>query len=67
MSDLNPSEAMKDRLRRIRIELYGEGDVEGLAERLGILAGTWRNYEAGVMISAPVLIQFNELTGVEPW
>ena len=40
MNDLNPSEAMKDRLRRIRIELDGEGDVEELAKRLGIPAGT---------------------------
>jgi hypothetical protein len=67
MSDHGLSEVMKARLRRIRLELYGEGGVEELSARLGIPAATWRNYEAGVLISTPVLMRFVQLTGVEPW
>jgi hypothetical protein len=67
MSDRGLSEGMKARLRRIRLELYGEGGAEELSARLGIPAATWRNYEAGVMISAHVLLRFVHLTGVEPW
>ena len=40
--------------------------VQALAEELGLPDDTWRNYEAGVVIPAPVLLMFIEATGAHP-
>jgi methionyl-tRNA formyltransferase len=37
-----------------------------LAEALGVPTRTWLNYEAGVMIPAPTILRFLELTGANP-
>lgn len=54
------------RLQQVRLEIYGENGGPLLARRLGIPWRTWAHYEAGVSIPAEVLLQFIELTGVEP-
>jgi hypothetical protein len=56
--------AFPDRLRRIRREAYGEEGVPQLALALGIPPKTWENYEAGVTIPGPIILEFICLTGV---
>jgi hypothetical protein len=59
------AEVLALRLRQIRVECYGEQGIPDLCEALGIPAGTWENFEAGVAISAVVLLQFLERTGCD--
>jgi hypothetical protein len=58
--------AIAGRLRHIRIELFGEDGEQEVADQIGIPSRTWFNYEAGVTIPGEVLLQFLEITGVEP-
>ncbi|WZO97375.1 S24 family peptidase [Isosphaeraceae bacterium EP7] len=57
---------MAERLRTLRIELYGERGGPELARSLGIPVRTWYNYEAGVTVPAEVALKIVELTSVEP-
>ncbi len=57
---------LAERLREIRIELYGDRGGSEMARQLGIPVRTWYNYETGVTVPAEVLLRFLELTGVEP-
>jgi hypothetical protein len=59
-SELSP------RIREVRLERYGEGGIPTLAEALKIPARTWLNFEGGVAAPASVILQFIELTDVEP-
>ena len=54
---------LAQRLREIRVELFGVGGVPLLAEALHLSARTWRSYEAGANIPARVLIRFVEISG----
>ena len=54
------------RLKQIRTEAYGDDGVEGIARVLGLPAGTWRNYEAGVTIPGLVILDFLVLTCCDP-
>lgn len=54
------------RLRLIRVERFGEGGVEDLAGRIGVLAASWSNYELGVAIPGEVLLAFLVETGADP-
>jgi transcriptional regulator with XRE-family HTH domain len=58
--------AIAGRLRLIRSEFFGEHAGPELAGRLGLPFRTWLNYENGVTIPGEVLLQFLEITGVEP-
>lgn len=58
--------AVSERLRAIRVELFGEQGVEQLASMLSLPPKTWRHYERSVTVPAPVLLHFLELTGVDP-
>jgi hypothetical protein len=62
---LDSRRALAKRLRKVRIEVFGEDGVEDLASQLGIPPETWRHYEAGVTLPAEVLLAFIELAGVE--
>lgn len=68
----NPPESVRiksqlaERLRAIRIDLYGERGGPELARQLEIPNRTWYNYEIGVTVPAEILLRFLELTGVEP-
>jgi hypothetical protein len=58
--------SLSERLREIRVEVFGERGGSEMARRLGIPVRTWYNYESGVTVPAEVLLRFLELTGVEP-
>lgn len=58
--------AVAERLRQVRLHLYGEQGSEQVAGQLGIPARTWVNYERGVTMPAEVMLAFLELTGIEP-
>ncbi|HEV3167192.1 MAG TPA: S24 family peptidase [Isosphaeraceae bacterium] len=68
----NPPESVRakwqlaDRLRTIRTELFGERGLAELARRLVVPIRTWYSYETGVTVPAEILLQFVELTRVEP-
>jgi SOS-response transcriptional repressor LexA len=57
---------LAERLRLVRVDLYGERGGSEMARRLGLPVRTWYNYEAGVTVPAEVLLRFVELTNVEP-
>ena len=58
--------AIAGRLRLIRIEHFGEDRGTELSDQLGIPFRTWFNYETGVTIPGEVLLEFVEITGIEP-
>ena len=58
--------ALAERLRDVRLELYGDRGGPKLARQLGLPIRTWYNYEAGVTVPAEVVLKFVELTSVEP-
>jgi transcriptional regulator with XRE-family HTH domain len=66
MLESEAARTLSERLRLIRVELYGEMGAETLSARLGIAPGTWANYESGVLPAASVLLRFIEVTGVHP-
>lgn len=57
-------QAIAERLREIRRELYGDRGGPELARRLGLPARVWYNYESGVTVPAEVLLGFADVTGV---
>ena len=59
-SDLAP------RLAILRTDLYGTAGVGAIARSMGLPAGTWANYEAGVTIPGAILLQLLVLTSAEP-
>jgi len=59
-------QALAARVRRVRIDHYGEEGGPELADLLGLPDRTWANYEDGVVIPAEVVLDLIDLTGVEP-
>ena len=57
---------LAERMREIRMELYGDRGGSEMARQLGVPIRTWYNYESGVTVPAEVLLKFMELTSVEP-
>ena len=57
--------ALALRIRQVSEERFG-AEVGALAERLGIPARTWENYEAGVAMPAEVALDFLAVTGADP-
>lgn len=72
MSDPDPSldsrsASLGQRLRAVRVEVFGPDGIDVLAGRLGISAQTWRNIEEiGGLITAAQLFAVVELTGANP-
>src|SRR3954447_23902407 len=68
----NPPESVRiksqlaERLRSVRVELFGERGGPELARQLEIPNRTWYNYEIGVTVPAEILLRFLEVTSVEP-
>jgi hypothetical protein len=54
------------RVREIRMEFFAEEGQDGLASMLGLPCRTWNNYEHGVSIPGEILLQFLEMTGINP-
>ena len=44
------------RIVEVRRELFGDEGIPAIAEALELPQGTWRNYEAGVVMPATVLL-----------
>jgi transcriptional regulator with XRE-family HTH domain len=63
---MNPIAALAERLREVRLDLYGDDGGPLLADALGIPAQTWANYESGVTIPGLVLLRFIDATDVKP-
>ena len=57
---------LAERIREIRIDLYGKNGGPLLAEALEIPFRTLHNYESGCTIPAPTILRFIELTGADP-
>src|SRR3954451_23510233 len=57
---------LAERIREVRLDLYGEHGSPMLAEGLGLPPRTWLNYEAGVTIPGLILLKFIRVTRVCP-
>lgn len=55
--------AVAQRVREIRLDVYGESGARLLAEEMKLPVRTWVNYESGVVIPAPVILRFLQVTG----
>ncbi len=64
MSSQPDHDTLYARVRQIRREVYGEQGIPLLAEALGIPLRTWENFEAGVAIPGPLLLEFLVVTNV---
>jgi len=61
------SASLGERLRQVRVEMFGPDEVEEVARRLGVAPQTWRNFEEiGGLISPAQLLLFADLTGTNP-
>ena len=49
---------LAERLKEIRVEMFGEHGGPEIARRLKIPARTWYNYEMGVTVPAEVILRF---------
>jgi hypothetical protein len=63
---MNRKASLACRVREIREFLYGENGVESLAQAVKVPQATWLNYERGVTMPAEVLLDFMEVTQVDP-
>ena len=63
---MTKSDVLGGRLREVRLEIYGPHGGPLLAEALEIPARTWAHYESGITIPGLVLLDFIEVTGIEP-
>lgn len=54
------------RIVEVRRDLFGDDGIPAIAEALHLPHRTWMNYESGVVMPAPVLLYFLDLTSVEP-
>lgn len=57
---------LAERLRELRLELFGDRGGPEMARRLGLPVRTWYNYEAGVTVPAEVVLRIVEMTLAEP-
>lgn len=56
-----------ERLRAVRLELYGHNGVDELAQLLSVAPQVWRNVEEiGELITPAQMLDFVELTGANP-
>jgi hypothetical protein len=58
--------SIADRIIEVRRDLFGDAGIPAIAESMHLPERSWRNYEAGVVMSAPILLHFLDLTSVEP-
>jgi hypothetical protein len=57
---------LAERLKEVRVDLFGEHGVSKLARLLGVPARTWCNYEMGVTVPAEVVLRFIDVTSADP-
>lgn len=58
--------ALAERVREVREDLYGTHGGPLLAESLRLPFRTWLNFEAGCTIPAEVILRFIEITDADP-
>jgi hypothetical protein len=54
------------RVREIRFEKFGNDGIAILSQAMSISVRTWEHFEHGVTIPGWILLQFIEISGVEP-
>jgi len=54
------------RVGEVRRELFGNDGIATVSQAMDIPERTWEHFENGVAIPAWVILQFIEITGVEP-
>jgi Bacteriophage CI repressor helix-turn-helix domain len=59
--------SMAERLRVLRLALYPGRGVSAIARELGVARSSWRNWEAGAVAPADVVLRVVVRTGVSPW
>jgi hypothetical protein len=64
---MTKSDVLASRLRKVRLELYGEHGLPLLAEALEIPARIWVQYECGITIPLVDLLRFIAVSGVRPY
>ena len=57
---------LAQRVREVRLELYGENGGPMLASELKIPYRNWVRYESGGTMPGPAMLRFLELTGANP-
>ncbi len=65
-SERNERWTFAQRIREIRVDLYGEQGAPVLAAALHLPTQTWLNFEAGCTIPAQVILRLIDLTSVNP-
>ncbi len=60
------SDRLASRVREIRLDKFGGEGIANLSRAMNIPARTWEHFENGVMIPGWIILQFIEITGVEP-
>ena len=61
------NDLLASRVREIRLERFGNDGTATVAKAMNIPTRTWENFENGVTIPAWILLQFIEITGVQPY
>jgi hypothetical protein len=59
---------LSERLKLVRIALYGDDDaaIRRLAAALHISPAAWKRYESGMTMPAPYILHFISLTNAHP-
>jgi hypothetical protein len=66
MTKTNARLELAQRVRAVRVEVYGEHGAAFLAKQLNLPVRTWLNFETGVAITAEIILQFMALTNANP-
>jgi hypothetical protein len=57
---------LAERVRKIRVEVFGDNGVAILCQAMHITPQTWEHFEHGDTIPAWLILYFIEIAGVEP-
>jgi hypothetical protein len=57
---------LAERMREVRLELFGEHGVPELARLMGLPERTWTNVEMGASVPSEVVLAFLDITACSP-
>jgi hypothetical protein len=66
MTRVNVGLELAQRVRSVRLDIYGECGGPLLAKQLNLPFRTWLNFEAGVVMPAEIMLHFITLTNASP-
>jgi hypothetical protein len=66
MSSRESRPKLAERIRAVRLDLYGESGGPLLAKQMKVPFRVWMRYDAGEMMPAEILLRFITLTNVNP-